>query len=153
MPKKKADMASLEIKINRESPFRPKFALETFIKGILILKGITTGSVEFNFVSKETMKKLNQQYLDSSADTDIITFNLGTTKDIVGDIYISMAQAKENAAFFGNTLDNEVKLLITHGILHLLDYRDYTKAEKQIMEQEQERLLNCWHALEKICAR
>jgi len=84
---------------------------------------------------------MNTQFLERSYSTDILTFNLGTIENPIADIYISVDQAQKNAKMFKQSLNEEIKLLIVHGILHILDYRDYTKKEKQVMEEEQTRLL------------
>ncbi len=102
---------------------------------------MTGGVFEFTFVDNTTIRKLNHLYFKKKGTTDIISFNLGTETEILGDIYIAVDVAKQNAKRFGNTFDNEIKLLLAHGILHLLGYRDYSDEERHEMEWEQNRLL------------
>lgn len=131
----------VSIVVSNQTTFEIQFDIERFFKQALSLKEIHCGSYDINFVDTETMKEINQTHLKRSYLTDIITFNLGTIENPIGDIYISLDKAKENAKTFNNLFENEIKLLLVHGLLHLLDYRDYTDEEKDIMNKEQERLL------------
>jgi len=131
----------MDININQQIPLTVGFEVMPFIELVLKLKRIHQGSIEFNFTDNAFITELNRNYLKKDCPTDVITFNLGTPEEIIGDVYISYEQAKLNATQFHNSIDNEIKLLIVHSILHLLDYKDYTKADQAIMEQEQTRLL------------
>ncbi len=138
---KKTNSCVVPVIINNltESPFGFKPLL--FARKILDLCGITTGSFEFTFVSNSRLVELNQQFLGRDYETDIITFNLGTPDLVEGDVYISMDQAKINADHLGHSLVFELKTLIVHGILHVLDYTDYTEAERGVMFAKQDALL------------
>ena len=131
----------LELSFNIACTLEISFDLETFTRKILHLRQITQGSFEFTFVDRDTIKELNQAHLDHDYVTDIITFNLGSTDDIVGDVYICAPHAKDNADHYGQVFDDEIRLLIIHGILHLLNYQDYTDDERAVMDAEQRRLL------------
>lgn len=130
------------IAINEEESLPDDVNWLGFIEQVLSLKDITQGHFDFNFVSRDTLLDINKSHLKRDYHTDIITFNLGTTDNIIGDVYISLAQAKENAKNYGNSWVSEIKLLIIHGILHLLDYKDYTDKEKAVMENEQTRIID-----------
>ncbi|MFT5171265.1 MAG: putative rRNA maturation factor [Candidatus Marinamargulisbacteria bacterium] len=131
-----------EIQINVIESIETDFNLETFIRKILKLKNLTSGSFEFTLVNNTKIIEINKEFLNRDYATDIISFNLGEIDSPIGDIYISVEKAKENAETHNQTFDNELKLLIVHGILHLLDYKDYSDEEKKVMFKEQERLLN-----------
>jgi probable rRNA maturation factor len=134
---------ALDIEINIEDKigFAVSFCLESYIKKVILEKNIKTGHFEFNFISNKTIVEINKKHLQREYQTDIISFNIGSTTHIIGDVYISVEQAQTNATEFDNNFEEEIKLLIIHGILHLLDYRDYTEAEQEIMEKEQARIL------------
>jgi len=132
---------TIQILINYQKQTRISFDLHSFIARLLELKSVTGGVFEFTFVDNTTIRKLNHLYFKKKGTTDIISFNLGTETEILGDIYIAVDVAKQNAKRFGNTFDNEIKLLLAHGILHLLGYRDYSDEERHEMEWEQNRLL------------
>ena len=129
------------ININLETECPVVFDMKKFIKKILTLLKIKTGDFSFTFVQNAQIVQINQQFLKRDYATDIISFNLGTVEDIEGDVYISVEQAAINATGLGHGLDLEIKTLLVHGILHLLDYQDYTEEERSAMFAEQDRLL------------
>ncbi len=131
-----------KICINQEVPVPVFFAITPFVRRVLKALMIQSGTFEFTFVDNPSLVKLNHTYLNRTYETDIISFNLGTPQAIEGDVYISIDQATLNAAEWGHSLDFEVKTLLIHGILHLLEYHDYTEEEKQVMFAEQNRLLD-----------
>jgi probable rRNA maturation factor len=122
--------------------YRPQFDVEHFIRRVLTFIAMPHGSFEFTFVNNDKILEINRTFLQHDYETDIITFNLGTTDDIVGDVYISVDEASKNATEYGQTLDDEIRLLIVHGILHLLGYDDGTDEDRLIMEAEQVRIIN-----------
>ncbi|MBD3748427.1 MAG: rRNA maturation RNase YbeY [Sphingobacteriales bacterium] len=101
--------------------------------------------IELNFIfcSDVYLLKINQQYLNHDTYTDIITFDNGDISgEIYGDIFISIDRVKENAKSFKTTLNNELHRVIIHGTLHLLGYKDKSKAEKDLMTQKEDFYLN-----------
>ena len=132
---------TLLISINHITDTPIDFDIKQYVQLILQLKQIHTGQFEFSFTSNDHIIAINKQYLNRSYSTDIISFNLGTPDDIIGDVYISVEQALINAIEYEQSFNTEIKRLIIHGILHLLDYHDYTPEEKEVMYREQESLL------------
>ena len=63
-------------------------------------------------------------------------------KRILGDIYISIDKAREQATEYGHSLLRELCFLTIHGILHLLGYDHMKESEEKIMFELQERILN-----------
>lgn len=97
--------------------------------------------IELNFIfcSDDYLLKINQQYLNHDNYTDIITFDNGETSgEIYGDIFISIDRVKENAVNFKTTFTNELHRVIIHGTLHLLGYKDKSKADKDLMTQKED---------------
>lgn len=134
-------MTEPDISVSFENELSLSFDPIHFAKRVAQEKAIHQGSIDITFVSTDTIVKLNQDHLNRDYITDIITFNLGTIEDPIGDIYICPEKAQENAQAFNNELEAELKLLIVHGILHVLDYKDYTDEDKKTMETEQDRIL------------
>jgi len=132
---------SLDVDISFQTPVTLSFNPKTFAKKAAQLKGLSKGQIDITFVDSETILKINNDHLKHDYVTDIITFNLGTTSVPIGDIYICPDQAAENAKDFSYTFDDEIRLLIIHGILHLLGFTDYTDDERAVMDTEQTRLL------------
>lgn len=109
------------------------------------------GQVEFNviFVSNDEIHTLNRQYRHVDRVTDVITFALEDHMDIaladgrvLGDIFISLDQAKQQAWEYGHSLKRELAFLCVHGFYHLLGYDHTTDADEKVMFQKQEEILN-----------
>ena len=133
---------AITIIINHTKNPNISFDLEATIKKICLLKGIQEGYLEFNFISNPEIKDINIKHLNHNYETDIITFNLSEKGELNGDIYISVDEALKNAEEYKTTYENEIKLLIVHGILHLLNYNDDTEKNKTIMRHEEKRVMN-----------
>lgn len=93
------------------------------------------------FCSDEYMLPLNIQYLNHDTLTDIITFPLEPAPKINGVIYISVDRVRENAKLFKQTITNELRRIIIHGVLHLCGYEDKTKIQKQEMTAKEDKYL------------
>ncbi|HOK54826.1 MAG TPA: rRNA maturation RNase YbeY [Armatimonadota bacterium] len=82
---------------------------------------------------------LNRNYLGKDRPTDVISFYQAEKPeergDILGDVVISVETAKRQADERGKSLDDELDLLLAHGILHLLGYTDYTEEEARQMQE------------------
>ena len=83
------------------------------------------GAVNLIFVGDARMRRLNKNYRKLDRTTDVLSFNLddGKTSDsTLGEIYISMPQARRQARQYDVSLSAEYLRLATHGLLHLLGY-------------------------------
>ena len=101
------------------------------------------------FVSSEEIQKINKEYRNVDRVTDVISFALEDTKDIddldfrmLGDIYICLDKAYEQANIYNHSNQREICFLITHGLLHLLGYDHMEESDEKIMFNLQEDLLN-----------
>jgi len=105
---------------------------------------------EFNiiFVGKETIQEINKTYRKIDRVTDVISFALEDNKTIdlnvrlLGDIYICIEKAHEQAIEYGHSFLREVCFLAIHGFLHLLGYDHMEKEEEKVMFQRQEEILD-----------
>jgi probable rRNA maturation factor len=73
------------------------------------------------------LKSLNRQFLGKDKPTDVLSFPAvpathSKAKRIAGEVAISADIARRNAARFGHSVADEVKILVLHGILHLAGY-------------------------------
>jgi len=112
------------------------------------------GSAEISvtFVDNEEIRKLNLQYRDKDAPTDVLSFPLGengvydidptTGAKMLGDVVISMEKAVDQAALYGHTLQREVGYLTAHSVLHLLGYDHQTGIEKVHMREKEEMVMD-----------
>ncbi len=86
-------------------------------------------------VSPATMSRVHLAFLGLAGPTDVITFPYG-------EILVCAAVAAENAARYGNPLDDELALYVIHGLLHLNGYDDLEKSAARQMRARQAKILN-----------
>ncbi len=109
-------------------------------------------SLIFNviFVDNEKIRELNREYRNIDKTTDVISFALEDYQDIhydfrlLGDIYISIPKAEEQAKEYGHSFLREISFLTIHGFLHLLGYDHKKEQDEKIMFELQERILDSY---------
>lgn len=105
------------------------------------------------FVDKDYIHQINKEYRNIDRETDVISFAFldGEDKEkilaseqevVLGDIYICIEVALNQAKEYGNTVKRELSFLFVHGLLHLLGYDHMTKEDEEIMFPLQEKILN-----------
>lgn len=85
------------------------------------------------------IQALNRKYLNKDSPTDVLAFpqDIGPAGagPLLGDVAISAETAARQAREMGHTLDEELALLLAHGILHLMGWGDETPAKRRRMLQ------------------
>ena len=111
--------------------------LEEFLENIMEEIGLGPESVAVRLIGDREMTRLNETYRKKKGPTDVLSFpeaedtaKPGTLRQQVrrargrflGDIAIAPGVARRNAKLLGRGLAEELKVLILHGVLHLLGY-------------------------------
>ena len=107
-------------------------------------------SVIFNTISKQ--QNINSKYYKRNYIPDVLSFpvddafiNLNKNEDgnkvYLGDIFLCIDQIKKQAKDKNILFEDELYLLLIHGILHLLNYNHIENEEKKIMFKLQEKIL------------
>ena len=113
--------------------------LKNWIENIIISEGKKLGEINYIFCDDEYLLKINQDYLQHDYYTDIITFdNSEEEKAIEGDIFISIDRVRENAEKHQQTEERELSRVISHGIFHLVGYKDKSDSEAKQMRAKEE---------------
>ena len=102
-------------------------------------------------VSDAEMARLNRRYRGKNKATDVLSFSAGNDAGLkpgatnrrrqesggtlLGDIAIAPMVARRNAKRFGRTLPDELRILILHGVLHLMGY-DHERDSGQMERRE-----------------
>ncbi len=81
------------------------------------------------------LKRLNHQFLKQNYPTDVLTFPSGQPIGPLGDIAISLDRAKAQAAEYGHRIEDEVRILLLHGVLHLVGH-DHEKDSGEMARLE-----------------
>ena len=119
---------------------KPKTVYKKWLKEIALAHGKKIGELNYIFCSDEYLYNINVEYLNHHTYTDIITFdNSEEEKLIEGDIFISIDRVKENATKLSTSFESELQRVISHGLLHLLGYKDKKEEEKQLMRTMEEK--------------
>lgn len=124
------------------------FHLETmksWIENTIKSEGKTPGTLTYVFLSDEELLRYNEEFLQHSYYTDIITFDQCEHPIIHGDILISYERVMDNASTQGIALENELARVIIHGILHLCGYGDKTSQEAEEMRDKEDFYLSKLH--------
>ena len=106
------------------------------------------GEISISFVSNEEIRKINAEFRNVDAVTDVISFPLGedgiydrnpeSGALLLGDIVISLQKAEQQAELYGHTLQREVAYLTVHSVLHLLGYDHVNGGMEQVHMRERE---------------
>ena len=120
-----------------------KRKLKAWITSAITAEGYALQELNFILCSDEYLLRINQDYLDHDTYTDVITFdNSEALKTIAGDIFISIERVQENAKEIEVSTIDELCRVMIHGTLHLLGYKDKTKATKISMTAKEDHYLS-----------
>jgi len=115
-----------------------KAALKTFIAARALKEVKKKLHITYVFCSDEYLLNMNKQFLEHDYYTDIITFPLSETEnEIEAEIYISIDRVRDNAVKFKTDFLEEFHRVIFHGVLHLMGYKDKSKADKETMRNKE----------------
>lgn len=112
--------------------------------------------VSISFVTNERIHELNRDYRNMDKPTDVLSFECDNIpfedediNDVVeyelGDVIIATDVALAQTEEFGTTFEEEVSLLVVHGLLHLCGYDHIEDDEAEIMEALEQKLLSAWN--------
>ncbi|WP_308991749.1 rRNA maturation RNase YbeY [Mariniflexile litorale] len=116
--------------------------LSEWIIGVISNEGCHLEEVNYIFCDDAYLHKLNLEFLKHDTLTDIISFDYSIGKNIQGDIFISVERVADNATDFKVTLNEELKRVMVHGVLHYCGYKDKTDSEVKEMREKENYYLN-----------
>lgn len=119
-----------------------KRKIKNWLKDTIVNEKKKVGDINYIFCSKKYLKKMNNDYLSKNYETDVISFDFSKANKISGDIYISNETVKKNSVIFNVGFSNELKRVMVHGLLHLLNYNDKSKQELKIMREKENFYIN-----------
>ena len=104
-------------------------------------------------VDNSYMQELNFIYRQQNRPTDVLSFAMNELVDedpdldvegevnALGDIVISLEKALSQSEEYGHSLERELGYLVAHGMLHLLGYNHETEAERELMRNLEEKIM------------
>jgi probable rRNA maturation factor len=117
------------------------------------------GELTLTFVDADEMAQLNLEHMGKRGPTDVLSFPLDSYDDesagdsplpipvLLGDVVICPVVAEAAAPEHAGTLDDELALLVVHGILHVLGHDHAQPEETALMRARERELLvaHHWH--------
>ncbi|MFH0919221.1 MAG: rRNA maturation RNase YbeY [Fibrobacterota bacterium] len=97
-------------------------------------------SVNIILTEDDAVRELNRSFRKKNKPTDVLSFNFDDP-DLLGEIYISLDTAAQQAAENDLSLEQELKRLIVHGLFHLMGHDHHRKKERIRMERLEARYL------------
>jgi probable rRNA maturation factor len=101
----------------------------------------TFSYLEITLCTDAFLLDMNKEYLDHDDYTDILTFDLNqndNSKEITGELYISIDRVKDNASGLEISWLDELHRVIIHGVLHLCGWDDTNPVLKESMRKEED---------------
>jgi probable rRNA maturation factor len=129
------------VKFHAQHPFsfNEKKKLKDAVAALMDEEGRAFDSLDYIFCSDEYLLEINQAYLKHDDLTDIITFDLSDSPDVLkGEIYISVERVLDNSLLFNTSFRNELARVVFHGALHLCGYKDKGKKEQAAMRERED---------------
>jgi probable rRNA maturation factor len=123
--------------------------VKSLVNNICTYLKIENVSISFIFTDNDSIRLVNHDYRDKDYATDVISFAYRENpfpqneEDVesLGDIFISLEKADEQAIEYKTTFFDEIKHLLIHGILHLIGYDHETSAEdEKVMQQKEDEI-------------
>jgi probable rRNA maturation factor len=141
--------------LNRQTTVRvARQPLERFVQRVRGELALREADVTICLVSDAEIARMNETFRKKKGPTDVLSFPSGARRgasrkrirsqhgEYLGDIAISPAVARRNAKQYGHTLHSEMKILVLHGLLHLLGYDHETdRGQMNRLEQRLRRRL------------
>lgn len=118
---------------------------QEWISKIIESENFTEGEINYIFCDDDYLININVEYLNHDTYTDIISFDYSVGNVLQGDIFVSTERVAENALNFKVPFDNELKRVLSHGVLHYCGYKDKTKEDVIIMRQKEDEKIALFH--------
>lgn len=144
---------------------------QVLARSILESEGVR-GSVELSllFVEEEVIAEMNRAHMGKTGPTDVLAFPIdavmvgsspgpgavsrGPDRSppdpddfpvLLGDVVVCPTVAERQAPEHAGTFDDEIALLVTHGILHVLGHDHAEPGERKVMQERERALLEALH--------
>ncbi len=115
-------------------------------------EGVAEGELDLLFIDEGSMTDLNAAHMQGEGPTDVLAFPIdGRTAQpenlpvLLGDVVICPAVAHRNATQQGHSVEDELALLVVHGVLHVLGHDHAEPAEPERMNARERALLQAHH--------
>ncbi len=129
----------------------PEDEVRAIAAHVLTAEGVERDvEISLSYVDEDEMHELNRQWRDIDRTTDVLSFECDSAfdEDIpldevleLGDVILAPEVIARQAPGFGNTPADECRLMLVHGLLHLLGYDHIEDDEAEVMEAREDAIL------------
>ncbi|MFC2037330.1 rRNA maturation RNase YbeY [Chloroflexota bacterium] len=149
--------SSAEVEVGADVQVAPAFACDVSVDRLRAVAEFAlhyeqrAGQVTLVITDDLALQQLNRDFLGIDAPTDVLAFSsqeeggpfvvAPEAGDYLGDVIVSYPRSVAQAAEVGHPVEQELNLLVVHGLLHLLGYDHADEAGKAIMWTRQEAIL------------
>jgi len=127
----------IQFEVEIKYSLKEKRRIKEWLNLVAFEEGSKIQNLNFLIVGDKRMIHFNKTYLNHDYSTDIITFDNSENKKISGDIVISIERVKENSKKYKVKLNEELRRVMVHGLLHLLGYDDKNEKEKKRIRKKE----------------
>lgn len=120
-------------------------SFDKWIRQVIASEEKDLGEINYIFCDDHYLYKINLKFLEHDTYTDIISFDNSEGNELNGDIFISTDRVSENAKKYNVDFSEELKRVMSHGILHLCGYGDKSESEAKEMRQKEEEKIALFH--------
>jgi probable rRNA maturation factor len=135
VPKRTAPRPGVSVLVsNRQDLPVDESELARMAERTLEAEGRSHGELSLSFVTSEEMADLHVTYMGEEGPTDVLSFPMDE-EGLLGDVIVCPAEAARN----NPDIEGELRLLVTHGVLHLLGYDHEDEEARAAMWSRQDR--------------
>ncbi|GMQ85017.1 MAG: rRNA maturation RNase YbeY [Acidimicrobiia bacterium] len=123
---------------------------------VMTEEGLPAGTgVSITLVDEQAIASLNREHMGKTGPTDVLSFPIedaapgmppqqivGGPPIEIGDVVIAPSVVRSNAERDAVAFEDELALMVVHGVLHLLGWDHVVEADAVAMERREEELLN-----------
>lgn len=137
----------MELEIHKEIKVRiPRARLNDLFEVVMAGEADPEWDSSINLIlgDNQLIRQLNRDYREKDKATDVLSFNIddpSETGGVMGEVYVAVPFAGEQAKAYGGSLSDELVRLFCHGLLHLFGYDHERPEDAKVMSARQEKYL------------
>ncbi|WP_263786145.1 rRNA maturation RNase YbeY [Salinibacter grassmerensis] len=140
------------LSIEQDHPSRELDAelLRHVIRHVVDAEEASLAHLSLVLTDHDTVRRLNQSYLDHDYDTDVLSFSLregpapseDSEEGVEGEVYVDLDTAAERHDEFDTSFEREAYRYVVHGLLHLIGYDDAQPSGQAKMREKEDQYLD-----------
>jgi len=111
------------------------------VAAVLEEEGFENAAIDIAVVDDPTIHDLNRRFLNHDEPTDVLSFPMGDSEGLEGDVIVSAETALRSAGRYDWPAADELLLYVIHGTLHLVGYDDIDDVSRAEMRSREKHYL------------